>query len=289
MIKRRTSKGMHFAANIRRAGVAALAIASLCLLGAGSAQQDELRETVIVDGIAITPEMMDEALAQLNNVEGYNRDALSEGMLAVTMGAKFGYIDVQGKIVIAPRFDIAHDFAQGKAAVYIGGKWGYIDPKGKTAIALQFEEARDFCGNFAAVKIAGCWGFITLHGNLMIKPLYEDAGPFSEELAAVRFKGKWGYITRLGVMAIAPCFEAADVFSNGLAAVAAPSADPRQVGMKWGFIERSGKMVIAAKFDRVQPFSANGHAYGWWGKWHGEIDKKGRWIGKPSDQPIIYI
>lgn len=53
-------------------------------------------------------------------------------MLAVKVNGKWGFIDRQGKLLIAPKFDSVDDFFQGKAEVEIGGKkifiskWGNI-------------------------------------------------------------------------------------------------------------------------------------------------------------------
>src|SRR5688500_6641363 len=44
----------------------------------------------------------------------------SDGLAAVRIGAKFGYIDKQGTIVIQPQFDFANPFAEGVAAAAIG-------------------------------------------------------------------------------------------------------------------------------------------------------------------------
>lgn len=53
-------------------------------------------------------------------------------------GGKFGYIDKTGKIVIAPQFFVAQDFAEGLAAVRVDetafSKFGYVDRAGHMVI-----------------------------------------------------------------------------------------------------------------------------------------------------------
>ena len=63
----------------------------------------------------------------------------SEGLAAVTLGEKWGYIDATGKMVITPQFDDARDFYGGLAAVEIGKKWGFINKTGQMVIAPQFD------------------------------------------------------------------------------------------------------------------------------------------------------
>src|SRR5262249_43054146 len=51
----------------------------------------------------------------------------SEGLCAVRIGNKWGYIDKTGKVVISPQFDSAGIFSEGLACVRKGRKVGYID------------------------------------------------------------------------------------------------------------------------------------------------------------------
>ncbi|MEH1790955.1 MAG: WG repeat-containing protein [Nostoc sp.] len=56
----------------------------------------------------------------------------SEGLIAVELEKKWGYIDKAGKIVINPQFDYANsEFIDGLAQVNIGDKSGYINRDGK--------------------------------------------------------------------------------------------------------------------------------------------------------------
>src|SRR5437016_2105383 len=71
-------------------------------------------------------------------------DSFSEGLAAVRVGAKFGYVDKQGMIVIKPQFDFAGAFSEGLAGVGIGSKIGYIDKQGNFVIATPFAIANLF-------------------------------------------------------------------------------------------------------------------------------------------------
>src|SRR5207249_1477743 len=96
--------------------------------------------------------------------------AFHEGLAAVRLGDKWGYIDKQGMLVISPRFDRASMFAEGLAAVEIDrtgdrsavcqtddascvGKWGYIDKRGTLVIAAQFDAAEGFREGLARVEL----------------------------------------------------------------------------------------------------------------------------------------
>lgn len=58
---------------------------------------------------------------------GFNDiDRLSEGLIAVKRGTKWGYIDAQGNLIVDFLFESAQHFSEGLAAVRLDGKWGFI-------------------------------------------------------------------------------------------------------------------------------------------------------------------
>jgi hypothetical protein len=173
-------------------------------------------------------------------------------------GGKFGYIDKTGKVVIAPQFFVAQDFADGLAAVRVeetaGSKFGYIDRTGHMAIAPSFHQAGPFSEGLAAVETSArvvgnqvvdiAWGFIDKTGVLKIPDKYNFAGNFSEGLARVAIKAgvSMGYIDRDGKMIIPPKFSGAWDFSEGLAAACSDGCV---------YIDRSGTAALT-------------NCYAWW-------------------------
>lgn len=60
-----------------------------------------------------------------------------EGLAAVEINGKVGFIDKNNRFVIAPKFEPMKNlkgFSQGLAAVKVGDKYGYIDKTGKFII-----------------------------------------------------------------------------------------------------------------------------------------------------------
>ena len=108
----------------------------------------------------------------------------------------------------------ATHFAEGLAAMKLKGKWGYIDKNGNQTIPFQFDEADAFKDNLARVKQNDKYGFIDKSGNNVIPCIYENIGTFDMQvnmkminnnldkikgLADVQFNGKWGYINKKGI------------------------------------------------------------------------------------------
>ncbi|QSV68825.1 MAG: family 10 glycosylhydrolase [Aphanizomenon flos-aquae DEX188] len=170
----------------------------------------------------------------------------TEEMALVSMKSKYGYIDKTGKEIIPVKFDDAMSFSEGVAAVKIGNKWGYIDEVGTMIISPQFDEAKSFFSDIAAVKIGDKWGYIDKTGSIVILAEFDHAQSFYAGLAVVRVGNKWGYIDRTGQFIINPQFDEADIFSEELAAV--------KMGEKWGYINQYGDLIIPLTFDFAKPF-----------------------------------
>lgn len=88
--------------------------------------------------------------------------------LAVVMTEKeyFGVINVHGEFVIPAESDfIRPEFPEKIAAVYIYSGWGFIDMSGNYVVAPRFDEVSDCISGYAAVKKDGKWGLIRVNSE----------------------------------------------------------------------------------------------------------------------------
>ena len=138
-------------------------------------------------------------------VEAPRRDApaperwiFSEGLAAVKLYGKWGFIDKSGNVVISFKYDYAYRFSEGLAAVKLDGKWGFIDKSGNEVIPCKYDWSHDFSEGLAAVELDGKWGFIDKSGNEVIPCKYNLAHDFSEGLARVALDGGPFYIDKSG-------------------------------------------------------------------------------------------
>ncbi len=90
-----------------------------------------------------------------------------------------------GQVVIEPKYQYAFDFSEGVAAVKLNGKYGYIDASGKCVIPYKFEDAKSFSDGLAAVKMNGNYGYISRDGSCVIPYMYKSAENFNEGIAYV--------------------------------------------------------------------------------------------------------
>lgn len=97
-----------------------------------------------------------------------------------------GYVDWK-KLVIRPRFTVAHDFSEGLACVsedYY--QFGYIDKSGKYVIQPHYTAGGDFSEGLAPVRVGQYhWGYIDRNDHIIIAPQFVRASSFSNGLAIV--------------------------------------------------------------------------------------------------------
>jgi len=184
----------------------------------------------------------------------------------------FGFINREGKVVIAGPFSNAMSFSEGFAAVRVGGKWGFVDATGQFAIEPRYDNAQRFSEALAAVRSGKKWGYIDRKGTMVIEPAFAHAKAFSEGLAVVwnadprrDRKSRIGYIDKTGRFVVEPQYSGdplhARNFSEGLAPVTLPDEWRR------GYIDRQGRMVISPEFIFAGDFSeglaavATGHPF----------------------------
>ena len=154
-------------------------------------------------------------------------------------GKKIGF-KKDGVVVIPAKYDYAWKFSEGLAAVALKGKWGYIDKSGKEVIPFKYDDASSFSQGLAAVALKGKWGYIDKTGKEVIPIKYDFVWPFSEGLAQVKLNGKWGYgymgyIDKTGKEVIPIKYDYAYDFRNGKAAVL--------LNGKWGTIDKQGNFT----------------------------------------------
>lgn len=120
---------------------------------------------------------------------------LSEGRAVIQHERKYGYADLQGRVVIAAQYDYALPFSEGRARVRRGKKEGFVDLDGAEIVAAIYDGALPFSEGLAAVKKKQ-WGYIDRDGNVAIAPRFGPVSEFKDGRALV-----WIDKTRMGLLA----------------------------------------------------------------------------------------
>jgi hypothetical protein len=183
-----------------------------------------------------------------------------EGMVGILWRGTLNYFDRTGKKIATPGDygPKSNSFSEGLVPISIGDKWGFMDQTGKLMIAPQFEDAEDFSEGLAPVKVrtadtvwcpadaAGdrsgstmMYGYVDKSGKLVIPAVFNSAAPFSEGVAAVTKCDQAYFVDKTGKTVITGNFTYASSFSGGLARVDTLTKD----GLLWAYIGKTGKLV----------------------------------------------
>lgn len=193
----------------------------------------------------------------------------------------YGFMDVDGKVVIAAQLAGVNTFSDGLASVRNSeGKCGYIDKKGNLEINYQFDNANAFQGGRAVVKINGKCGIIDKKGKLIINPQFDDMES-DGDLYIVMINHQIGWCDQNGKLVINPQFENANLFANS-------SLAPFRMGEQFGYIDKKGKIAINPQFSYAEVFYGDlamvSIGRGGDAKF-GFIDKEGKYVVNPQFSP----
>ena len=79
---------------------------------------------------------------------------------------KWGYCNQSKEIIIPCKYDVATPFSEGLAAVVLNNKYGFIDKEGKDVIPLKYDLiSSSFSEGLVSVMLKGKWGFIDKNGT----------------------------------------------------------------------------------------------------------------------------
>ncbi len=230
---------------------------------------------------------------------------------------KFGFLNEDGQVAVPAEYDEAVRFSDGLAAVRVRDKWGYIDLSGKMVIEPQFIAVDSFFEGFAfIVKTKSLFiseqrgGFIDKSGRWITSDNLWRGARFHNGIAIVNFeeKGKRknaflypdGSMKNLGNLYA----EEFQVFKSGLVPAEKKEqsilekyySDPISALLnespriyERGFINAEGKFAFPPIFSGVRSFKDCKAAVSRGHRW-GLIDNKGAFLIEPTyEEPPEYL
>jgi len=147
----------------------------------------------------------------------------TESLSAVYNSEKWGFINIQGEVLIDYIFDEVGWFSEGLCPVSFNGKYGYIEPVFYTEIVtketLDTTDLGKYSEGIEMIEIDGEPAFRNRNYRFAIKPQYEYAYNIYDGLACVVLDDKGGYINTKGGYVYEPQFTDCSFYSEGLLAV----------------------------------------------------------------------
>ncbi|MEL6674013.1 MAG: WG repeat-containing protein [Bacteroidota bacterium] len=197
--------------------------------------------------------------------------SFSNGLAAVYLDNKWGYINYWGDIIIEPKYLYPVNFSEGMVLVMDEDLQTHVlDTLGNERLPFYHVETsffdntatakNKFKGEKVPLKEELKYTLIDTAGEFLFEAQFDYIGPYQDGLCPVLIGsqpqelvlypdkyeslsvkgGKWGYINRLGEMIHNPVYDKARAFKDGFA--------PVRKGQLWGYISASGSMLTSYEF-----------------------------------------
>ena len=203
---------------------------------------------------------------------------------------KYGYIDINGNVVVPTIYDDIYSFSNGFAKVEVDRKQGYVDLVGNVVVPTIYDYIDEFVNGYVKFKDGpifkdgGKFGCIDMAGNVVLPAIYDYVGNFYNGVALIKNDNKYGYVDTAGNVVAPPIYYRADVFYGRFARVTKEdwqtfimdnfgaimadyedfkywSSDSDWAWVKtngmWGLIDDSDIYVIPPKYDAIDVFRYN--------------------------------
>lgn len=167
----------------------------------------------------------------------------NQGLFGAQIMNKYGYVNAQGQVVIAPQFEEVKMFSEGMAGVKRDNMWGYINLNGDESISAQFDEVGDFFRGLAIVKKAGKSTIINRDGVSVLKEAYDRICLTDDNYYLTENDGKFGMVNPMGQELTLPIFDE----------IRREEYDKILVGLdgRYGVIKENGDISLPLYYDRI--------------------------------------
>lgn len=167
----------------------------------------------------------------------------SEYFFGIKKGTQYGFVDDQGRIRIATRYDGVRPFDHDKAQVKLQGKWGVVDRAETFVVQPSYDSVGRPLNGLIPVLAADKWGLVNNKDKTIIQHAFDELYAYQNQGWVTRKEEKYGVISLDGKNFANPQFEGAHPLNNELFAY-------KENG-KWGVKNFSLDIVIQPAYSAI--------------------------------------
>ena len=158
---------------------------------------------------------------------------------------KYGFVKVNGEIVVEPTYDFIDNFEMSTATFFNGGKAGMIDTAGNVVIEARYDEIYRFDQFHYIYESDGLKGLMTNNGEQIFPPVFSEISYFVNGLCPVRKNSYWG-LSNLEGKLVVPCKYTGFERTN--------SGWRMQTGDDWLLVKNQNDTLVLPKYNEVSDF-----------------------------------
>ncbi len=167
----------------------------------------------------------------------------SEGYIQIVKNGMHGFVDLQGRLRVANRYDSARMFSEGMAAIKLIGKWGFINEDERLVVQPYYQWVSDFSDGLAIVN-NGKYGLVDRYGDLKFELDYKNIERTSAGSYIITNNlGKHGLASAGGSLVLSPSYDVMDDIGTGYIVVARND--------KKGIYDHGGNLLVSFVHDEI--------------------------------------
>ncbi len=178
----------------------------------------------------------------LENVQEIFAD--HDGLRGIKMDGRYGFVDQQGRLRIANRYDSIGEFHEGLAAIKLIGKWGFVNTSDQIAINPNFDYSSYFKNGVAIVSRNKKFGLMNTVGKILLSMRYDAIQRWADNQFLLISSTRQGLADEQGNVLVEPRFDSLLKVGDGLLLVC------RQE--KWGATTEQGLNIIPMIYDHLE-------------------------------------
>lgn len=156
----------------------------------------------------------------------------------------WGYLDLNGEVAIAPRYQVAKPFQDDLAIVYENFLFHLIDTNGQKVLSLPHKHRLlDQRRQRLLIKAEGQYHFSGLHLLPLVEERFNEADPFVQGVARVRLGRHWTFLHENGLLLCSPKFHEVAEWEKGFAEL--------RMRYRQALVNRKGKIMVPPITDYV--------------------------------------
>ena len=200
----------------------------------------------------------------------FSKVELISGYYRFSSGKSIALADSQGQFVVrfSDGFQEIKPPSEERFLIRKNGGYGFVDSQGRLRIANRYEGASSFKGGLAAVKLIGKWGFVDVDEQLVVQPFYDHVGDFQDGLSIVGRENLHGIINKRGEEIVEIKWQSIERQSSGNFVVKDTAGNSGLVDNQGGIIfaplfeslkDTDEKLVIAQKSGKMGVMTYDGY------------------------------
>ncbi len=169
----------------------------------------------------------------------------SEGYFLIRKNNQYGFVDTDGKLRIANRYDSASVFTEGLAPIKLRGKWGFIDQNERLVIQPHYQEVSAFSSGIATYRLSNKYGFISTDGREITAAIFPsiERTTYGNYLLSDEM-GRFGFADQKGILRLSPAYEAIEDLGDNRIRTTRNG--------KVGLLDYNGREILGFDYANIQ-------------------------------------